>query len=381
VAGRERILVAMSGGVDSSVAAAWLVDRGYDVVGATLHLWDYPDDGSVKGRCCAPEDQHDARRASDHLGIPHYAFDRRELFAREVVAPFVEAYLAGTTPSPCVACNRAVKMSELFALAETLGAARVATGHYARVVRTSERFELHRGRDHSKDQSYFLHTLTESQLAKLEFPLGEATKADVRDDARRRGLPGANKGESQELCFVPNGRYDAFVEAHTPGKARPGPIVDAAGRVVGSHAGIHRFTVGQRKGLGVALGAPAFVVGIDPDAATVRLGGAEELMHLGATLGSARFYDDIALPLRASVRVRYRHEAVPATIARGPSGVSVTFDEPVRAVSKGQVAVVYAGDRVLGGGTIVDVIAAGSTRKDSFGSVAQSALTDSGVVA
>src|SRR5215471_16423281 len=170
----------MSGGVDSAVAAARLHDAGHEVVGVTLHLWDYPDDGSVKGRCCAPEDQHDARRAADHLGIPHYAFDRRELFAREVVAPFVDAYLAGETPSPCVTCNRAVKMSELFALADRLGASRVATGHYARVVRHGGRFELHRGMDHAKDQSYFLHTLTEAELARLEFPLGGATKSEVR---------------------------------------------------------------------------------------------------------------------------------------------------------------------------------------------------------
>src|SRR5690242_2190315 len=209
VAVRERILIAMSGGVDSSVAAAWLVRRGYDVVGVTLHLWDYPDDGSVKGRCCAPEDQHDARRVADHLGIPHYSFDRRELFAREVVAPFVDAYLAGSTPSPCIACNRAVKMAELFALAHRLGAPNVATGHYARVVRNADQAELHRARDRDKDQSYFLYTLSQAQLGRLELPLGDATKAEVRADALARGLPGAGKGESQELCFVPTGRYDA----------------------------------------------------------------------------------------------------------------------------------------------------------------------------
>lgn len=359
VAARERIVVAMSGGVDSSVAAAWLVDGGSDVVGVTLHLWDYPDDGSVRGRCCAPEDQHDARRVADHLGIPHYAFDRRDLFAREVVDPFVDAYLAGTTPSPCVACNRAVKMAELFAIADRLGASKIATGHYARTVRVGSRVELHRARDPEKDQSYFLYTLSQEQLARLEFPLGESTKAEVRGDALARGLPGATKGESQELCFVPTGRYDAFVEQRAPGRSRPGPIVDGGGRVVGTHGGVHRFTVGQRKGLGVALGTPAFVVGIDAETSVVRLGGSDELLHVGAKLAGAQFFDDVSLPLQAAVKVRYRHAGVPATLVRDEGGVRVTFEEPVRAVSQGQVAVVYAGDRVLGGGTIERAIGGG----------------------
>src|SRR6186713_2663226 len=187
----ERVLIAMSGGVDSSVAAARLCAQGFDVVGVTLHLWDYPDDGSVKSRCCAPEDVHDARRVADHLGIAHYAFDRRELFLREVVAPFVDAYLAGSTPSPCVACNRSVKMAELFALADRLGARKVATGHYARIVQSGARIELHRGADPGKDQSYFLHMLSQEQLARLAFPLGDATKAEVRASAVSLGLPGA----------------------------------------------------------------------------------------------------------------------------------------------------------------------------------------------
>jgi tRNA-specific 2-thiouridylase len=349
---KERILVAMSGGVDSSVAAAWLVDRGFDVIGVTLHLWDYPDDGSVRGRCCAPEDQHDARRVADHLGIPHYSFDRRELFAKEVVDPFVDSYLAGSTPSPCVSCNRSVKMLELFAIADRLGASKVATGHYARVMANGVRHELYRGRDPDKDQSYFLHTLSEPQLARLIFPLGEATKAEVRKHAQDRGLPGAHKGESQELCFVPTGRYDAFVESRAAGKVRPGPMVDEAGRVVGTHGGVHRFTVGQRKGLGVALGTPAFVVGIDAETATVRLGRADDLLSDGARLRGSRFFDDVALPARATIQVRYRHDGVPATIQRSDDGIDVAFDQPVRAVVEGQVAVAYAGERVLGGGVI-----------------------------
>jgi tRNA-uridine 2-sulfurtransferase len=361
VVARERILIAMSGGVDSSVAAAWLVQRGYDVVGVTLHLWDYPDDGSVKGRCCAPEDQHDARRVSDHLGIPHYAFDRRDLFAREVVEPFVDAYLDGSTPSPCVACNRSVKMGELFALADRLGARKVATGHYARTVRNGDRTELHRAADPSKDQSYFLHMLSQSQLRRLEFPLGEATKAEVRASAVAMGLPGAGKGESQELCFVPTGRYDAFVDQRAGDRARPGAIVDEEGRVLGAHQGVHRFTVGQRKGLGVALGSPAYVVDIDAATAEVRLGGADDLFHTGARLRDASFMDDIALPVRAAVKVRYRHAGARGEILRDEDGVYVAFDEPVRAIARGQVAVAYAGDRVLGGGTIERAMSGGPT--------------------
>jgi tRNA-specific 2-thiouridylase len=352
VVSRERILIAMSGGVDSSVAAAWLVQQGYDVVGVTLHLWDYPDDGSVRGRCCAPEDQHDARRVADHLGIAHYAFDRRELFAQEVVNPFVDAYLAGSTPSPCVACNRSVKMAELFGLADRLGARKIATGHYARTVKNGDRIELHRGADASKDQSYFLHMLSQAHLARILFPLGEATKAEVRKSALELGLPGASKGESQELCFVPTGRYDAFVDERAAQKARPGAIVDERGRVVGAHQGVHRFTIGQRKGLGVALGSPAYVVDIDAETAEVRLGGSGDLFHSVARLRDATFMDDVALPVRAEVKVRYRHEGAEATVRRDADGVFVEFDAPVRAIARGQVAVAYAGDRVLGGGTI-----------------------------
>jgi tRNA-uridine 2-sulfurtransferase len=357
---RERVLVAMSGGVDSSLAAAWLVDEGYDVVGVTLHLWDYPDDGSVRGRCCAPEDQHDARRVADHLGIAHYAFDRRELFRREVVEPFVDAYVAGSTPSPCVACNRSVKMAELFALADRLGAERVATGHYARIVTNGGRPELHRARDRAKDQSYFLHTLEGAYLPRLLFPLGESTKADVRADALRRDLPGATKGESQELCFVPTGRYDAFVEERAGGRVRPGPVLDASGQVVGTHAGVHRFTIGQRKGLGVALGTPAFVVEIDEETASVKLGGADALLHSCARIAGARFFADVELPRCADVQVRYRHEPVRASLERQGTDVLVRFDEPVRAVARGQVLVAYAGERVLGGGTIDEVTGRGS---------------------
>src|SRR5512145_2251187 len=225
-----RVLIAMSGGVDSSVAAARLVAAGHDVIGVTLHLWDYPDDDSVQGRCCAPEDVHDAARVAAQLGIHHYSFDRRELFRNAIVEPFVDAYLAGSTPSPCVHCNRLIKIRELLALAERLGAARVATGHYARIVPIQQRLELHRGRDRAKDQSYFLHAFLGEDLQHLEFPLGDATKPEIRAEAAALGLFGAAKGESQELCFVPTGRYDAFVAERASARIRPGRILDESGR-------------------------------------------------------------------------------------------------------------------------------------------------------
>lgn len=359
----------MSGGVDSSLAAARLIDAGYDVVGVTLHLWDYPDDGE-RGRCCAPEDQYDARRVADQLAMPHYTFDRRELFRAEVVEPFVDAYLEGRTPSPCVSCNRTVKLRELLPIADRLGAAFVATGHYARVANDpAGRARLLRGRDRQKDQSYFLHMLTEPELARLLLPLGDSTKEEVRADALARKLPGATKGESQELCFVTSGRYDAFVAERAPDRVRPGPIVDEAGREVGRHEGVHRFTVGQRKGLGVALGKPAFVVGVDAERGAVHLGSEDDLLSSGAELGhDAVFASDVAFPLRAVVQVRARHVGAAATIDReereGRARLVVRFDEPVRAVSPGQVAVAYDGDRVLGGATIVRPVAQRAERPE-----------------
>jgi tRNA-specific 2-thiouridylase len=358
----ERILVAMSGGVDSSVAAARLHEQGHDVVGVTLHLWDYSDGPAAHGRCCAPEDQYDARRVADRLGVPHFTFDRRELFARTVVQPFVDAYLEGETPSPCTACNRGVKLAELFALADRLGAARVATGHYARVVRDGDETpRLFAGADKAKDQSYFLYATPRAWLERLVFPLGASTKAEVRAEAGERALPGWDKGESQELCFVGGSphAYADFVAERAQGRLRPGPILDENGRVVGSHDGIHRFTVGQRRGLGVALGRPVFVGRIDPTTASVHLGGEDALRSSVAELDDLVLSEGIALPLRASVRVRYRHEGDASRIepASGPSRARVLFDRPVRAVTVGQTAVFYDGERVVGGGRIAAVAA------------------------
>jgi len=353
----ERVIVAMSGGVDSAVAAARLVDAGHEVVGVTLHLWDYDTGSGTHGRCCAPEDQYDARRTADLLGFPHYTFDRRELFRKAVVDPFVDAYLAGETPSPCATCNRDVKLAILFELATRLGASKVATGHYARVVRDGRGDPfLAQGRDRTKDQSYFLYAARREHLERLLFPVGESRKPEVRAEAVARRLPGAGKGESQELCFVgsESSAYASFVEARANGRVRPGPIVDAEGRVVGAHAGVHRFTVGQRKGLGVTLGKPAFVTSIDPASATVRLGDGDALACARAEVRGVVLHEGVELPRRASVRVRHGQTETSAWIARSEDegAVAVTFDEPARAVSPGQLAVFYDEDRVLGGGRI-----------------------------
>lgn len=344
----------MSGGVDSSVAAARLVGAGFEVVGVTLHLWDYPDAGpGAHARCCAPEDQYDARRTADALGFPHYVFDRRALFDERVVAPFVEAYVRGETPSPCTECNRRVKLGELFAIAGRLGARRVATGHYARSVGG----RVARGADREKDQSYFLYAVPPALAERLVFPLGESTKAEVRAEAIARGVPGAGKGESQELCFVGQGAgaYAAFVEARARGRLRPGPIVDAEGRAVGAHGGVHKFTVGQRKGLGVALGAPAFVTHIDAETGTIRLGPEARLFARGAELRDVVVHPDVQLPVRGLARVRYRHEGAAAVL----DGTTLRFDAPVRAVSPGQVVVMYdAEERVTCGGIIATALPA-----------------------
>ena len=368
---RERVLVAMSGGVDSAVAALRLLDAGYDVVGCTLHLWDYEESGDrAHGRCCAPEDQYDARQTADAFGFPYYAFDRRELFAKEVVEPFVAAYLAGDTPSPCTACNKHVKLAELFAIADRLGAANVATGHYARVTRGVESdgpLRIAEGADKGKDQSYFLYATPPTQLARLLFPLGDSTKAEVRAEAVARKIPSATKGESQELCFVGSSphAYEAFIEERARPRIRPGNIVDDQGKVVGTHDGLHRFTIGQRKGLGVALGKPAFVTKIDPDTATVHVGGAEGLLAASAELVDVHLGEGVSLPLSARVRVRYRHDGATARVLPGrePATAHVVFDHPVRAVTRGQICVFYNDrEQVLGGARIAGASIADASR-------------------
>jgi len=356
----ERVLVAMSGGVDSSVAAALLHEAGYDVVGVTLHLWDAEGEQKV-GRCCAPEDRDDARRVCDWLGLPHYVLDERAAFRSDVVDPFLGAYLAGETPIPCVACNQSVKLGRLEELADTLGARTIATGHYARIAidpagGDEARARLLRGRDRAKDQSYFLFGVRQALLARMRFPLGELTKAEARAEGRRLGVPNADKPDSQALCFVPDGDVGGFVERERPGIGAPGRIVDDTGRVLGEHEGVHRFTVGQRRGLGLGGGATRYVLRIVADTGDVVVGDEPSLMSRRLRARGASWIDRgggaPSASFDASVRVRYRHEPAPARVTPIEGGFEAEFTEPQRAIARGQAAVVYAGDEVVGGGFI-----------------------------
>jgi len=355
---RERVVVALSGGVDSSVAAALLVEQGFDVIGVTMRL--------VAGasRCCSLEDAEDARRVAETLGIRFYVADYADEFRREVIEPFADAYLAGRTPIPCVACNQRFKFGRLLDRARALGAETVATGHYARIAPDprSGSPTLRRAADASKDQSYFLFDLDAARLARIRFPVGELGKAEVRARARSLGLVTAEKPESQEICFVPDGDYARAVERLRP-DALPGPgdILDESGRSVGRHRGVHRFTVGQRRGLGLAAGRRLYVQAIDAGRNQLRVAAAEALGSRAATLTGVCWVAG-APPhgsQRADVRVRHHHAGAAATIEPdGPGRARLLFDAPVAAVTPGQAAVFYDGEIVLGGGWIAQAIAA-----------------------
>ncbi len=355
-----RIVVAMSGGVDSSVAAALLVEAGHEVVGVSMQLYDQSErrDGErAFGSCCALEDLHDARRVAAALGIPHYTVNFEAAFQEQVVSNFVREYAAGRTPIPCVHCNGRLKFARLLDLARAFGADRVATGHYARLDYDGGRgsYVLRRGADASRDQSYFLFTLTQAQLAAAMFPVGTLTKAAVRDHARRLGLPVADKPDSREICFVPPGEHAAFVERHLPQAPPAGVVTDPAGRVVGRHPGVHHFTVGQRKGLGLAAGIPLYVVGIDAATATVTVGPRAALARRRCTASGVNWVlgEPGGGAQRVTAQIRYRHRAAPARLeVLAPGRVAVEFDEPQSAIAPGQAVVFYDGDAVVGGGWI-----------------------------
>jgi tRNA-specific 2-thiouridylase len=349
-----RVLVAMSGGVDSSAAAALLAAEGHDVVGVAMRVADFSD--AARGRsCCAPDDLEDARRAARRLGIPFYVANVEERFAERIIAPFVEDYLDGRTPNPCVACNSRVKFAWLLARARALGA-KLATGHYARVERRGDRVALLVAADPAKDQSYFLHGLGQDALADVLFPVGGLPKPEVRALAARAGLPNAEKPESQEICFVTRGDAADFVALRAPARLRPGEVVSTAGEVLGRHDGVHRFTVGQRRGLGVAGPEPRYVVRIEPDTARVVVGSAAEASRDAFGVAEASWVAGAppAGPREVRVKVRHRHEGERGTVTpTADGGAEVRLAAAVRGVAPGQAAVFYDGDEVVGGGRIL----------------------------
>ena len=365
----ETIAVAMSGGVDSSTVAAMLRAEGHNVVGLTMQLWNQrrlsgregmPE--SVQGRCCSLDDVYDARRVAQQIGIPYYVVNHEDRFERDVIRPFIEEYVSGRTPIPCSLCNNHLKFDQLLIVAQQIGATRVATGHYARVAydESRSRWLLKRPADSSKDQTYFLFGLTQHQLGRTSFPLGDMTKPQVRELARQHGLALAEKPDSQEICFVPGGDYKRFIDAYLAeqGEALPdtaGELVTTSGQVIGEHAGIHNFTVGQRKGLGVATGSPLYVIQISGADKQVMVGSEENLYSRSLRTHRINLIavEELHEPMRVAVKIRHRHEPAAATIKRsGADEILVTFDEPQRAITPGQAAVFYDRNVVVGGGWI-----------------------------
>ncbi len=351
----------MSGGVDSSVVAGLMAGSGRPVIGVTMQLWNQrrlPEiqNEATSGRCCSLDDVYDARAVAQHFAIPYYVVNFEQKFEREVVKPFIDDYLAGRTPIPCTLCNNHVKFDDFLAMAEGVGASEMATGHYARIQFAGGRWQLLRAVDQRKDQTYFLFGLTQEQLSRTMFPLGDKTKPEVRELARDMGIPVAEKSDSQEICFVPNGDYAGFIDAYfreqgiDPAEAR-GHVVDLNGSVLGEHTGVHHFTVGQRKGLGIAKGEPLYVIATEPATQRVIVGRNDDLLRDTMQVGRINWVSiaEPSEPVRAEVKIRNKHAAAPATVT--PDG-EVRFDEPQRAVTPGQGAVFYAGDLVLGGGWI-----------------------------
>jgi tRNA-specific 2-thiouridylase len=356
----KRVLVAMSGGVDSSVAAALLQEQGYEVIGVTMQLWDYSkneascDPNQKFDSCCNLDDVADARAVAHKLGIPFYVIDYKEDFQEKVVDYFVDTYLQGMTPNPCVACNTFLKFDHLLSRAKRLGCSFIATGHYAQIKQTEGNvFELHKGLDDSKDQSYFLYALDQEKLSQILFPLGSLTKLEVRELATRYGLVNAQKKESMEICFIPNNDYAKFIETHVDSsKVIRGTLKHEEGHLLGTHDGIHRFTVGQRKGVGVASGTPLYVTRIEPQTGTVYMGEEHYLNRKGFKFTQFHTLRPFDLESPVEIKIRYRSRPVQGYVKQADTETTFDFELPQKSVSPGQIAVVYKGTQVLGGGFI-----------------------------
>ena len=359
---KKRALIAMSGGVDSSVAAYLTQLEQFDCIGATMRLYDNaPDEDCDANSCCSLEDVEDARAVARRLGMPFYAFNFKADFKKNVIDHFICSYECGLTPNPCIECNRHLKFDRLLQRARELGCEYVVSGHYARIRQdeTSGRYLLHKAADLSKDQSYVLYCLTQEQLAHIRFPLGELSKQQVRAIAQEQGFVNARKGDSQDICFVPDGDYAAFMERCTGKTYAPGSFLDLQGNVVGEHQGAVRYTLGQRKGLGLAMGAPVYVCAKDMANNTVTVGPNESLYATALLADRWNWFPFPALtqPLRVSARARYNQQPQPATVYPEENGAArVVFDTPQRALTPGQAVVLYDGDLVIGGGTIVKVL-------------------------
>lgn len=356
----EKALIAMSGGVDSSVAAYLCVKKGYDCIGATMKLYDN-DDIVIDSEktCCSLSDIEDARSVAIRLNMPYYVFNFKSDFESGVINNFVECYLNGKTPNPCIECNRKLKFQKLMQRAEELDIDYVVTGHYVRreYDENSGRYILKKAADNTKDQSYVLYSMTQEELAHTLFPLGELTKTRIREIANENGFLNANKHDSQDICFVPDGNYSAFIEKRLGKPCEKGNFVDKNGNILGEHQGIIRYTIGQRKGLGIAFGKPMFVVDIRPETNEVVLGDNEDLFKKSLVADNINLIsvESIDKPMKLKAKIRYSKAEQPATVVQKDNKLYIDFDEPQRAITKGQAVVLYDGDVVVGGGTIIEI--------------------------